>query len=105
MPHTICQIAKRFVTGGVEAALGRKEQVNRHKKVDGRVEAHIIAIACSEAPEGRERWTLQLIADELIRLGVVESISDTAVMDTLKKTNLSRGRRKNGASPSREQNL
>ena len=41
-PHTICQIAKRFVTGGVEAALGRKEQVNRHKKVDGRVEAHII---------------------------------------------------------------
>ena len=85
-PHTICQIAKRFVTDGVEAALGRKEQVNRHKKVDGRVEAHIIAIACSEAPEGRERWTLQLIADELVRLGVVESISDTAVMDTLKKT-------------------
>ena len=104
-PHTICQIAKRFVTGGVEAALGRKEQVNRHKKVDGRVEAHIIAIACSEAPEGRERWTLQLIADELVRLGVVESIFDTAVMDTLKKTNLSLGRRRNGASPSREQNL
>ena len=104
-PHTICQIAKRFVTGGVEAALGRKEQVNRHKKVDGRVEAHIIAIACSEAPEGRERWTLQLIADELVRLGVVESISDTAVMDTLKKTNLSLGRRRNGASPSRGRNL
>ena len=45
-PHTISQIAKRFVTGGVEAALGRKEQANRHKKIDGRVEAHIIAIAC-----------------------------------------------------------
>lgn len=88
-PHTICQIAKRFVTGGLEAALGRKEQVNRHKKVDGRVEACMIAIACSEAPEGRERWTLQLIADELVALGVVESISDTAVMETLKKTNLS----------------
>ena len=104
-PHTICQIAKRFVTDGVEAALGRKEQVNRHKKVDGRVEAHIIAIACSEAPEGRERWTLQLIADELVRLGGVESISDTAVMDTLKKTNLSLGKRRNGASPSRGRNL
>ena len=104
-PHTICQIAKRFVTGGVEMALGRKEQANRYKKVDGRVEAHIIAIACSEAPEGRERWTLQLIADELVRLGVVESISDTAVMDTLKKTNLSLGRRRNGASPSQVQNL
>ena len=53
--HTISQIAKRFVTGGMESALGRKEQVNRHKKIDGRVEAHIVAIACSEAPEGRER--------------------------------------------------
>ena len=51
-PSTISQIAKRFVTGGLEAALGRREQVNRHKKIDGRVEAHIIAIACSEAPEG-----------------------------------------------------
>ncbi len=104
-PHTISQIAKRFVTGGMEAALGRKEQVNRHKKIDGRVEAHIIAIACSEAPEGRERWTLQLIADELVRLGVVDSISDTAVMETLKKTNLSLGKRRNGASQSRGQNL
>jgi hypothetical protein len=84
-PHTISQIAKQFVTGGMESALGRKEQVNRHKKIDGRVEAHIVTIACSEAPEGRERWTLQLIADELVRLGVVESISDTAVMETLKK--------------------
>ena len=83
--HTICQIAKRFVTGGVEAAPGWKEQVNRHQKIDGRVEAHFIAIACLEAPEGRERWTLQLIADELVRLGVVDSISNTAVMETLKK--------------------
>ena len=104
-PHTICQIAKRFVTGGVEAALGRKEQVNRHKKVDGRVEAHIIAIACSEAPEGRERWTLRLIADELVRLGVVDSISDTAVMETLKKTNLSLGKRRNGAFQNRGRSL
>ena len=86
-PHDL-PVAKRFVTGGVEAALGRKEQVNWHKKVDGRVESHIIAIACSEAPEGRERWTLQLIVDELVRLGVVESISDTAVMNTLKKNEL-----------------
>lgn len=104
-PHTISQIAKRFVTGGLEAALGRKEQANRHRKVDGRVEAHIIAIACSEAPEGRERWTLQLIADELVRLGVVESISDTAVMETLKKTSLILGRRRNGASQNQGRSL
>ena len=54
--------------------------MNRHKKIDGRVEAHMIAIACSEAPEGRERWTLQLIADELVRLGVVESISELIIL-------------------------
>jgi hypothetical protein len=65
-------------------ALGRKEQENRRRKVDGNVEARIIAIACSKPPEGRERWTLQLIADELVRLEVVESISDTTVLNTLK---------------------
>lgn len=104
-PHTISQIAKRFVTDGLESALGRKEQVNRHRKIDGKVEAHIVAIACSEAPEGRERWTLQMIADELVRLGVVESISDTAVMNTLKKTNSNLGKRRNGVSPKPEQSL
>lgn len=104
-PHTISQIAKRFVTGGLETALGRKEQANRCRKVDGKVEAHIVAIACSEPPEGRERWTLQLIADELVRLQVVESISDTTVLNTLKKTNSSLGRRKNGASQSQARNL
>jgi transposase len=100
-PHTIRKIAQRFVCDGLEAALGRKEQQNRRRKVDGEVEAHIIAIACSEAPEGRERWTLQLIADKLVSLGVVDSISDTAVCNTLKKTNLSLGRKKSGASPNR----
>ena len=100
--HLACSLT---VKEGIESALGRKEQANRRRKIDGTVEAHIVAIACSEAPEGRERWTLQLIADELVRLGVVESISDTAVGNTLKKTNLSLGRRKNGVSPSRERGL
>ena len=89
----------------MEVALGRKEQANRHKKIDGRVEAHIIAIACSEAPEGRERWTLQLIADELVRLGVVDSISDTAVMETPKKANLSLGKKRSGASQNQGRSL
>lgn len=104
MPHTIRQIAKRFVTEGLEAALGRKEQSNWHKKVDGRVEAYIVAIACLESPEGRDRWALQLIAAELVRLGVVESISDTAVMTTLKKS-LSLGKRKKGVSQNLERSL
>ena len=103
-PYNISQIARRFVTEGLDAALGRKEQQNRHRKVDGTVEAHMIAITCSEVPEGRDHWTLQMIADELVRLGVVDSISDTAVMNTLKKTNLSLGRKKNGASRKPEQN-
>lgn len=102
---SVSAIAKRFVLEGLEAALGRKKQQNRRRKIDGEVEAHIIAIACSAAPEGRERWTLQLIADEVVRLGLVESLSDTAVLNTLKKTNLSLGKRKNGASPSRERSL
>lgn len=102
---TVSGIAKRYVLEGMEAALGRKEQENRHRKIDGEVEAQIVAIACSEAPEGRERWTLQLIADEVVRLGIVESLSHTAVADTLKKTNLSLGARRSGAYPSRERNL
>jgi len=101
---SISSIAKRFVLEGLEAALGRREQVNRRRKVDGEVEAYIVAIACSEAPEGRERWTLELIADELVRLEVVDSISDTTILSVLKKTNLSLGRRKNGVFQNQEQN-
>jgi len=56
------------VTEGLEAALGRKKQENRRSKITGEVEAHICAIACSAPPEGRSRWTMQLIADELVRL-------------------------------------
>jgi len=83
-PHTVTQIAKRFVTGGVAAALGRKEQERRRCKIDGEVEANMIAIACSDVPQGREHWTLQMIANELVRLEVVDSISATAVETTLK---------------------
>ena len=82
---TICSIAQRFVEEGLEFALNRKQQQNRHHKITGEVEAHIVAIACSDAPEGRDRWTLQLIADRLVELKVVDSISATAVGTTLKK--------------------
>ena len=88
---TIATIAKRFVFDGLEAALGRKKRENYPRKVTGEVEARICAIACSKAPEGRSRWTMQLIADELVRLEVVDSISDTTVCETMKKTKLSRG--------------
>ena len=84
---TVSGVAKRFVFEGLEAALGRKQQENRRRKVTGDVEAHIIAIACSAAPEGRSRWTMKMIADELVRLEIVEAISDTAVCEAKKKRN------------------
>ena len=72
---------------GLEAALGRKAQENRRRKVTGDVEARICAIACSEPPEGASRWTMQAIADELIRLEVVDYITDTTVCEVMKKRN------------------
>ena len=96
---TIAGVAKRFVFEGVEAALGRKKQENYHRKVTGEVEARICAIACSQPPQGRSRWTMQLIADELIRLEVVDYITDSTVCEVMKKTKLSRGSLRNGAFP------
>lgn len=94
---TIAGVAKRFVTEGLEAALGRKTQENYHRKVTGEVEAQICLIACTVPPEGHSRWTMQMIADELIRLEVVEYITDSTVCEVMKKTRLSRGLSKNGA--------
>ena len=82
---TIAGVAKRFVMEGMEAALGRKKQENRARKVTGEVEAKMCMIACSAPPEGRERWTMQMIADKLIELKAVEYITDSTVCDTLKK--------------------
>ncbi len=89
---TIAGVAKRFVMEGMEAALGRKTQENRSRKVTGEVEARICTIACSDPPEGRSRWTMQMIADELIRLEVVDYITDSTVCEVMKKTNSSHGR-------------
>lgn len=89
---TIAGVAKRFVLEGVEAALGRKEQKNRSRKVTGEVEARICTIACSDPPAGASRWTMQAIADELIRLEVVDYITDSTICEVMKKTKSSRGR-------------
>lgn len=88
---TIAGVAKRFVMDGLEAALGRKVQENRYRKVTGDVETKICAIACSQPPEGTSRWTMQVIADELIRLEVVDYITDSTICEVMKKTKLSRG--------------
>ena len=69
----------------------RKEQENRARRFTGEAEARLVALACSEPPEGHARWTLQLLADKLVELKVVDSITDEAVRRQFKKTNLSLG--------------
>ena len=89
---TVERVRRRCVEEGVEAALGRKEQLNRRqKKLDGQGEAHLIAMACSQPPEGRAGWTLQLLAEQLVECDIVDSISTETVRQTLKKTNSSLG--------------
>ena len=87
---TVHRVRQRFVEEGLAAAVCRKKAEGRqYRKLDGEQEAHLIALACSQAPEGRNRWTLHLLADRLVALQVVESISHQCVRSTLKKTNLS----------------
>ena len=89
---TIERVRQRFVELGFEAALERKKRETppRPIKMDGRVEARLIALACSQPPDGRAAWTMQLLADKLVELEVVESISDETVRKALKKTRSSR---------------
>jgi transposase len=91
--RTVERIRQRFVEQGLEAALGRKPQdrPSRERKLDGRGEARLIALACSAPPEGRQEWTLQLLADRLVELKVVDAICDETVRRVLKKTRSSRG--------------
>ncbi len=86
--NTVRNVRQRFVEGGLEAALGRKEQLNPRRKriLDGEGEARLIALACSSPPEGRARWTLKLLAGRLVELEVVESVSEQTVRRTLTKT-------------------
>ena len=90
---TVERVRQRFVEEGLEAALLRKkqDQPSRQRKLDGAAEAHLIALACSQPPDGRESWTMQLLADKLVELQIVDSICDETVRRTLKKTNSSRG--------------
>lgn len=88
---TVHRVRQRFVEEGCEAAVWRRPSPNRqYRKLDGVAEAQLIATACSQAPEGRSRWTLHLLADKLVELGVIESISHECVRATLKKMSCSR---------------
>lgn len=90
---TVERIRQRFVEEGLEAALDRKKQdrPSRQRTLDGKAEARLIALACSEPPAGRVRWTLRLLADKLVELEIVEAVSTETIRRTLKKTNSSPG--------------
>ena len=91
-PTTVARIRRQFVERGLEAALERKRPDRVYPRaLDGEAEAHLVALACSQPPEGRERWTLRLLAGELVRLEAVETVSYETVRRTLKQTSSSRG--------------
>lgn len=88
--RTAERVRKRFVEDGFDAAVYRKPSTDRlYRKLDGAGEARLIAEACSQAPEGRSRWTLKLLAERLVALELVESIDPETVRKTLKKTTFS----------------
>jgi len=89
--RTVERLRKRFVEEGLAAALDERRRPGGTPKLNGRQEAFLIALACSAAPHGRQRWTMQLLADRVVEIGLVPSISDDTVRRTLKKTPSSRG--------------
>jgi len=88
---TVCRIRKRYCEGGLDFALQEKPRSGAPNKIDGRVEAQLTLLACSDPPEGRSRWTVRLLADRLVELEVVDSISHMSVQRLLKKMKLSLG--------------
>ena len=101
--RTVARVRQQYVEAGergengLEAALYDKPRTGRPPEIDGEAEAKLVMLACSTPPEGRGRWTLQLLADKMVELGYVPHISDTWVMERLKKTNSNRGASRVGA--------
>jgi transposase len=89
---TVERLRKRFVEEGLEASLRPRPTTRVYeRKLDGQAEAHLITLACSDPPEGRNRWTLRLLADQVVALGIVDEVSHETVRHTMKKTSLSLG--------------
>ena len=96
---TVARVRRRFVEEGLEAAINDRPRSGRERKLSGRQEAHLVAIACSNAPEGHTNWTLQLLANQVVAMEFAGSISLETVRQILKKTNSNHGRGRSGASP------
>lgn len=91
-PATVGRARRSFVDGGLEAALHRKAPDRVYaRRLDGAAEAHLVAVACGDPPPGRARWSLRLLADELVRLEVVDAISHETIRRTFEQTPSNRG--------------
>ena len=97
--RTVERLRQRFVEQGLEACLNPPSQPRMPRVVDGQVEAHLVALACSEPPEGAERWTLRLLAGRMVEREYVSSISHETVRQTLKKNELKPWRNKSWCPP------
>lgn len=95
---TVERTRQKAVEEGLEAALSEGPRSGKAKKLSGKEEALLVALACSDAPEGRSRWTIRLLADKMVELTEQETVSRELVRKTLKKTKRSPGRRSTGAS-------
>ncbi len=84
---TVARVRKRFAEEGLERALNERPRPGQKRKLDGRQEAHLVAIACSDAPEGHTHWTLQLLADKVVEMEFAQSVSLETIRQILKKTN------------------
>ncbi len=94
---SVYRIKRRFSEGRLEGVLKDRPQAHRYRKLDDRTGTHLIALACTTAPEGHDHWTLRALAGKAVELGLVESLSHEAVRLHLKKAPSSRGRRSSGA--------
>jgi len=99
-PRTVARVRQQFVTQGLQASIDRKSQPPRPDKIKikGDLEQTLVKVACSDPPQGRCHWTLQLLADEMVVLGLVDAVSTETVRKALKKTTSSPGSLRLGAS-------
>jgi hypothetical protein len=88
---TVARVRRRWAEGGLDDALHRRPTGPRRRALDGAQEAHLIALACTEPPHGRQRWSVRLLTKKLVELEVVEAIGRETVRTALKKTGSSRG--------------
>ncbi len=96
---TVGRVRQRFVEAGFDHVLQERPRPGQRLKLDGKQQAHLIAVACSTPPEGHARWTLRLLAGKVVELGFAESIAPETVRQILKKQTSSPGRKSSGASP------